>query len=321
MLRSLTLLVVMACSVWGQSATVRRAPSSPFDLAQLIDSGSRIDWAPIWKDIGAPGTPPDDLPLPHCGDPDYSPCSVEIIGAQNPSQFILLVQQDEVQGDFFLRFLRQDDGWKFAGFYIAPLKYYPSRHAIIRFGDKTFLKVSSQGISGTGVASKIEDWFDLTLADFYPVFSFMPQGHNFWIPADVGRDIQGFARPDRGTDVETINLTLLIRFSLEGSDLGRVEFTGIYERPRGQSKFALRRAGIGSIGSWVQMPIEIKDFESLTDLEISSDDMLLAYNMPGLREVARGKEMELKRKLRELLDRCKHTPQKNEIMKLLGDAK
>ncbi len=321
MVRWPTLLAIVSSSLWGQVAPVGNAPPSPFDVAQLIDSGSRVDRTQLWKDIGAPGAPPADLPLPHCGDPDYSPCSTELIGVANPSQFILLIQEDiDFRGDLFLRFLKDGAGWKFAAYHFEPLKYYPSRHGIMRLGDKPFLKVSRQGISGTGVASEIEEWFDLTLASFDPVFSFTVQGHSFVLPSDVGRDVRGVALRDRQAATETIDLSLTVRFLLESDDLGVVDFTGIYERQAGQEKFVLRRAGIGDY-SGQMTPVDTKDFEDLTDMESESGELLLRYDQSGLKTIAAGKDTALKAKLREWSDRLGDSPERNAIKKLLGNGK
>ncbi len=223
---------------WSQDVSgVRSVPLSPFDLAQSIDSGSFIDWKLEWKRLAATGNAPA---LPPCGDPQYSPCSTELITVQNPSQIILLVQQTDSRADFFLRFMKKDAGWRFAGFYIAPLKYYPSRHGAMRFDDKPFLKISAQGESGTGLASEMEEWFDLTLPDFEPVFSFPVQGNRNLMDVDVSRVVHGFAWQDKASSVETIRLVLTVEFSFDGNNLGMMNFSGIYERATGKTKFSLR---------------------------------------------------------------------------------
>ena len=146
---------------------------SPFELAQSVDSGALIDWKAVWKTLGRTELPPL---LPHCGDPQYSPCSTELISVPNPAQVILLLQTDMPSEDFYLRFTKQGQDWKFTGYYIAHLKYYPRRHEMLRFANKPFLEISVQGERGTGIASELAEWFDLTLPTFDPVFSFPVQG-------------------------------------------------------------------------------------------------------------------------------------------------
>jgi hypothetical protein len=314
-----TALVAFAVviSLWAQDAS--RVPSasflSPFDLAQSIDSGNFIDWKAVSTRIGATDNSPV---LPPCGDPQYSPCSTELITVQNPPQVILLVQQTDSREDLFLRFSKEDNGWRFAGYHIAPLKYYPSRHGMMRFDSKPFLKVSVQGESGTGLASEIEEWFDLTLPEFKPVFSFLVQGHRSLTDIDIAREVYGFASQDRGSTVETIRLGLLVRFSFDDNDLGELDFSGIYERSSGDSKFQLRRAGINRDYAGSLVPMANKDFEDLTEMYPGPGiEKLLVYVLPGLQELASGTDVQTKKELKTLLEGCKNTSEKRELEALL----
>ena len=53
------------------------------------------------------------------------------------------------------------------------VKYFRPEHRVTRFGGKPFLIVTGQGISGSGISSKIESWIDLTREEFEPVLNFM----------------------------------------------------------------------------------------------------------------------------------------------------
>ncbi|HYA17074.1 MAG TPA: hypothetical protein VEF06_06390 [Bryobacteraceae bacterium] len=236
---------------------------------------------------------------------------------QHPAQAILLVQQADVRGDFFVRFIGQGDQWSFGGSYLAPLKYYPSRHGMMRVSEKPFMKVSEQGISGTGLASEIEEWFDLTLPDFEPVFSFPVQGHQYLVPSDIGRAITGFAMEDRRSPVETIIADLTVRFSFGGTDIGQMESTGIYERPPGERRFSLRKALIDGYGP-TATPIGTSDFENLADLDRGpANERILTYTFSRLKEIASGNDAEAKEAIRAFLEECQDTPEKRELEEVL----
>jgi hypothetical protein len=133
--------------------------------------------------------------------------------------------------------MKQNDGWKFAGYHEVPLKYYPRRHEMMRFADKPFLEISVQGASGTGVASEIAEWFDLTLPVFEPVFSFPVQGQRHMTDLDISRGVSGYASQHQVGSVETIHLGLSVRFSFDGNDLGELT-TPAAARPPDTPAFA-----------------------------------------------------------------------------------
>jgi hypothetical protein len=149
--------------------------------------------------------------------------------ASPPQVLVLLTDGSPPTMDYYLRFSRQGGEWKFAGYYKAFLRYYNRRHELMRFGDKPFLKISVQGESGTGVASELEEWFDLTQPAFTPVFSFTVQGHAALLHRAIGRELTGFATRERRSSVEGIEVFLTVRFTFEGNDLGETRFSGIYE--------------------------------------------------------------------------------------------
>ena len=139
---------------------------------------------------------------------------------------------------------------------------------MLRFAGKPFLEISVQGISGTGVASEIAEWLDLTLPDFEPVFSYPLQGHHDVGALEIAREIHGNASQQKNSRVETINLDLRARFSFEQTiDLGEFPFTGYYERAPGEKKFSLRRAATYPYIGGPATPIPTEDFNEVMDLD------------------------------------------------------
>jgi hypothetical protein len=309
--------LICVVSLWAEASfDAQQTSLSPSTLAEAIDSGQAIDWAATWKALGRTEPPP---PLPRCGDPNYSPCTTELISIPNPPQMILLLQTALPKIDYYLRFMGRGDSWHFAGYYAANLKYYPRGHGTLRFEGKPFLKISVQGEGGTGFASEMEEWFDLTLPSFKPVFEFPAQGDDDMLPGPrIDRAVYGSASEQTGTGRESIAFTLLVRFSFEGTALGEANFLGIYVRSPHGSSFELQSAYLyRDDDSPRQVPNG--EFVAMTRmLEGPSTDKLVSYTLPGLRKIAAGRDSRLKSELRTLLQSCADSPEKTELQQILG---
>ena len=107
----------------------------------------------------------------------------------------------------------------------------PSNHALLRLGTKPFLEISSNhSQNGAGIQQEVEDWFDLTLPDFEPVFSFTPDGSAGGFGFTIARAMKAQSNFSQATGVERIDTTLKIRFEgTPGLDL-QGTYVGVYER-------------------------------------------------------------------------------------------
>jgi hypothetical protein len=207
-------------------------------------------------------------------------------------------------------------GWRRAGAYSALIRYYPRRHQLTRIGGKLFLRIASQGISGSDASEELEEWIDLTQSDFKPVFAFSPQGHQNRSGFGISRTIHASARPRVIGPVETIVVNLEVRYSGLQVDLGRSDFSATYERRPQQKNFMLREVRSGPART-SKMPN--KEYESLVDLdEGTTNERLLVYALPGLKKVASGTNQDGKNWLGLILTNCKDTPEKKLLLGLLG---
>ncbi|HEX4232161.1 MAG TPA: hypothetical protein VHZ07_26070 [Bryobacteraceae bacterium] len=286
-----------------------RAAKSPYALARYIDSHMGFAWEPLWKTLGIE----ERIFIQPCGELSGGAlgCSTEIIDIQNPDQVILIVQGDMPVYDVYLRFEKGSKGdWDFAGEYGVNIRNHPRRHEITRVRGTPFLRVSRQGVYGSGVDSEIEDWIDLTQPDFNPVFSFTVQGHDSEYASGIGREIYTIASPTR----TGIDLILDVVFSGPDVDLGHAEYVGTYTRSRGP-KFSLQtvRTSDGS------PTISNKDFENLSEIDSDlTEEQLLVYTLPRLKEIASGQDKDAKDWLKGILDHCKDTPEKRTLLDLLS---
>jgi hypothetical protein len=219
--------------------------------------------------------------------------------------------------EVYLRYFGSEDkGWRVGGSYAAPIKNYPRRHGIARVGGKPFLQIASQGVTGSDVSSEIENWFDLSQPSLEPAFSFAPQGHQNRLGFGVSRTIHASASPGAIGPTETIELILEVRYSGFEIDLGAGEYSATFERGPQQKSFTLRKAE--TIQARPQT-ISNKAFEDLVDLnEGPTNEQLLIYALPRLKEVAAGKNADAKEWLKLMLSNCKDTPEKRTLLELLA---
>ena len=305
----LTLVSLLAQSVpASQNDELVRAAKNPYDLARFIDSHLGFDWNVLWRALGTEG----DFIQP-CGklSGGQQGCSTELITVLNPDQAILLVQGDATPADIYIRFMHEKNGsWKFAGLQQAFIHNHPRRHEVDRSSGVPFLRVASQGIRGSGVDSEVEDWYDLTRPEFEPVFSFIAQGHQSRLNFGIGRKVFGYLTAGKNV----IYATLEVHFSGMDSngehDLGMASYAFSYSRQDASKTFRLQTPPKSKITS--------AEFAALTDMdEGPSNEDLVRLDLHGLTAVATGKDNSAKNYLRELLNRCKDTPEVRQLKSLL----
>jgi len=239
-------------------------------------------------------------------------CSTELITVLDPDQIILLIQGDTRPADIYLRFLQEKTGtWRFTGAHEAEIHNHPRRHEVDRYGGHPFLRVSSQGLRGSDVDNEIEDWFDLSQPGFEPVFSFPVQGRQQRLGFGIGREIFTVLIGKR----DEIDAVLEVHFSGAGHDLGVNEYNGVYKRTGEVGKYRLESA-YSSVLRRTKIPNA--DFEALADLEEGpSDEELIRYAMPGLRDLAKGDDNSAKGWLKQMLAQLSDTPEVRELKALL----
>lgn len=284
------------------------AAKSPYDLARFIESHARFALEPLWKALGIK----ESSFVQPCLDPAGQGlgCSTELIMVQSPDQAILIIEGDLPPFDVYLRFKHgPNDTWRFAGEYSVYMKNHPRRHEMSRVWGVPFLRVSRQGGSGSGIDWEIEDWIDLTQPEFKPAFSFTVQGFESRYGFGISRNIQEGLIPTR----TGIDVSLLIEFDGPSVDLGHAEYTGVYVRSAGN------RLSLQKVQSLDGREISNRDFESLShiDTEVSNEQLML-YTLPRLKEVAVSGDKDAKEWLNRMLKECEDTPEKRTLMKLLA---
>jgi|SRR5579871_6401 len=224
--------------------------------------------------------------------------------------------QPEIGGDLYTRFQKDSQGeWRLTGRFEAFVKNHPNRHELFRFGNKPFLKIGQQGISASDADSEFEEWFDLTLPSFEPVFGVTIEGNLIRFGFAPSNKLNTLVSPEVVNGREQIQVSANVQYSIMGEqNLGGEFYVAIYERVPGQRKFSFKSA------QWRGGTMSETDFEQIANIEDDgpSPERLLVYAWDGLKSVASGKDAEAKRWLRDVLSRCKDTPEKRTLLGLLA---
>lgn len=195
---------------------IAQAVRSPFDLQRYIDSHRLIDWKPLWTAMGING---DEVWIPSCGDSSgrhQRECWSELIEILQPRQVILRIHHDPSMFEAYVRFLpTATDAWRFAGAFAPNVKYFEPRHKLIRFGDKPFLLLSGQGVSGSGLSSEYQQWFDLTLPDLKAIFGFTQQGTENRYGLGISREVHGTVVSIETEPTEAIRIAWMATLTTE----------------------------------------------------------------------------------------------------------
>ncbi len=230
---------------------------------------------------------------------------------ENPEQVILIVNAS-LPFDVYLRFGKGERGeWHVTGKYYANVwDGNPHRHEIVRAGSTEFLLISTHGGHGSGLDAEMEDWLDLSMPSFTPVFSYTVRGHEYAGGAGISREIEAGAHAKSPTEIE---LGLTTNLSYGGLGLGRFEFFGNYSRTPGGT-FALQTVRSG----YPPSPITKRDFQAFVRTGGASEEQEIKYALPRLKEIAAGKNDEATKWLKHILDRTGDTPEKRTLLELLA---
>ncbi|MBI4465066.1 MAG: hypothetical protein HY647_10210 [Acidobacteria bacterium] len=293
-----------------------RAAQSPFDIQRFVETHSKFEWEPLWKALNI------EAWLPACSlNWAKHSCSSELITILNPPQILLLLHNDFSDFEVYLRFITEmqpseSAQWHFVGYYQPNVKYFRPEHRIVLFAGKPYLAVTGQAASGSGLSTEYEDWMDMTLSDFQPVFSYISKGHLSAFPSRrrFSREVWGSASALKEDPFESITVSYHIDFSIEADNgamlrVGSREDTAIFTRT-GSDKFMLDEK---LSTATTEQVIEL--YEDL-DSRISNEDFL-RYIFPSLTRIALGPDTDERAWLEQFLTQCPDTTEKRQLIEML----
>lgn len=308
---------VPVASYAGADEDLARAAKSPYEIARFVDSHVTFHWEPLWKALGIQK---DDVVIQPCGvmaGPERD-CSVELVTVLDPFQVILILRSSRIAPEVYLRFLRasgpdRPGPWKFGGHYCPPVMDFEPQHRTLRFGKKPFLVVTRQGISGSSWVSEVEDWLDLSLPKFEPVFSLTTKrGHHSELRDHVGLETSAGVVSMESDPPERIGVSYSARF-MDNDDAIRSyrSDNATYSRRGDMFVFDASRSKTSA-----------SDIHNLynNDTESPSNEDYLRYFLADLKGIATRPDGERKEWLKRFLETCNDTVEKRELRALLTKA-
>lgn len=300
---ALSILFLLATSLSAQDITV--AAKSPYDLATFVQTHQDFDWEPLWNFSAVSERGPF---LPRCNQnfSGVAPCSSEII-AITPGDVILLLEHLESFFQVYLRYHRTDaGGWRITASYTPLVKYFRPEHSLRTLGAKQFLVVTSQGISGTGLSSELEDWFDLTKEAFMPVLTFIRNGHYYPFPSGIAREVRGTLVSASARPVEQITVSFDAAFENTEKDGTR---TPLFSRT---DRVVFTRSATGEFTTH-----EIEPFYDILDDPDPGPAAFLRFAWKPLASIAANPRDKLFPWLAAYLKTCPNTPESRKLKALL----
>ena len=296
-----------------------RAAQSPYDIQRFVEHHSGFDWGPLWVALKLP----EDSTPPPCGDERGQPtCSSELMTVLDPPQMIVCLHWSNSHFETYLRFLRERQpagsiAWRIAGYFEPRAKYFALRHHIVDVEGKPFLVATSQGTSGTGVSSEVENWIDLTGSDLKPALSFTSKATYFaQFDSYISRKLSGTVTSIKIRPVKSIIVQYMMEFSHDLGGPGPV-----YRLGSRSDTVRYLRTGDHFTADPKTSTVASAELNLLYGPEgdVFSCDQFLIYDigyLSGLRDVP-GTD-DVRRWLAQYVDKwCENTPQKRGILALL----
>jgi hypothetical protein len=315
-----TLLLAIALNLIAltHAQDVATAASSPDELSRFVDTHTNFAWEPLWRALNLTE---QGIFLPPCeaSNRGVPSCSVEIITVVNPPQAIVILEHRSSMFQVFLRYQSIVPGaWKFAGAFAPGVKYFPPEHRVTRFGTKPFLVVSGQGVSGTGVSSKLESWLDLTAEGFAPALRFTSEGHDSPRPEGIGRVTKARVLSMVSKPVERITVAYSIEFeAIEVPDttfpIGGRQDRVAYTRSK-SGNFEIDEAHSTATSDQVE-----SFYENFEETGFDSED-LLKFNFKGLSAIAKAPPAPSRAWLSRFLEQCSGTPESRQLKQLISSS-
>lgn len=308
------LLPVGCCAAAGQdsgtASELRKAARSPGAIVQFVQSHEKFRWEPLWEALHLG----NDVFAQPCE--SRSDCGAELIPVAGSAsgQVVLRLNWNGGFGAVFLRFDRQGRGpWRCLGSYEPSVKYFRPEHQVISLGGKSFLTVSAQGWSGSGLAVKTISGFDLSRPGFAPAFTYVAEGHVEEMCDLVSRDVQGhIVSLDPGAS-EVLHVRYGVHYWTNPcADEPKIEIGGA------TLDSLESRSGIAGFQSDPRIS-GAKEVEGVVwqwDPNLASEDFL-RYQFEGLMRIADGPRDRRRRWLVRFLALCADTPEKRRLLEVL----
>lgn len=306
---------------------------SPYDIRNFIDRKTQLDLTTIWSLLQiqtinlsrSDGFDPAKYPfLQNCYDCQAEAFEYELDGRPGVD---ILVKISDGTGRFsrYLIFGLSDEGWgewKLLGHIDSENnKYRSSQHKVFIGGGRSWLTISSQGASGTGVATYYDRVFLVNRGGVHEVLSYQLEGHqsSSW-PDNESRQFFGqLVSCELEGDFITAEIAMVVQYFGEDYLGGG---NGILLWEKSQKAFFTNRLGQSEqVFDRSRSTLSERELEEVYNIDSLSEEGYFEYNVKELSSIATGKDASKREWLRRFLAKGEETAPKRRLRQLLNGIK
>ncbi|MFN2596191.1 MAG: hypothetical protein ABR563_03275 [Pyrinomonadaceae bacterium] len=297
---------------------------SPYKIDQFINEHPQADIQGIWERLGITEGAAN---LFHDRKQFFKTCSgcqselfeYELDG-ETGKEVLLRIADNLQEACRYLVFKRYadrpaNDGWKLLGHIDADFgRYMMPEHYLVVGGGRTWLAIQVQTLSGTGAAQYEDRLFEIDPRGVHQVLSFTSDGHESSTTDRPDRDFSArIINCRRAGGADTVKIEYSVTYTI-GEDWGKKKIQwrkkqiALYKRPPARGEFVFDAS---------QSSLSEAELKSVYNWGSLSDEDFLRYNYAELAKLAVRKDSELKQWLRDFLDYCEETPEKQKLLRLL----
>jgi hypothetical protein len=290
---------------------------SPSDIEFFIDEHPQANLSRLWQRLGIRrDTDPPNNAFPRCGNCKAQEFLYDLDGERGDE--ILLSIGDRLSEQYkYLLFKYTASGkndWKLLGHVEAWGKYKAAQHLIFISDGKPWLIVESQGASGSGVSLYFQTLYQVSKHGLKEILSYPVGGYQ----AGYGE------RPSRNFDGKIVSceikrggVTVTLEFTVEYSMWSISRDVPLFSKRQtlvmsrslngGESVIDRKRSGVSQ-----------QELETVYNIDSMTEEDFLHFNYVQLHKIAVGKDSERKHWLRNYLNRCTHSSERRQLLKLLA---
>jgi len=319
----------------AESSSVAQMPQtlipktlSPYDIESFINAHPQANLAELWQRIGIRGL---NFAQGWQGDTTLSQflasctnCSAETFGYDldsEPGSEVLLRIEDRLSETcryLVFKSLGRLGTWRLIGHIDHNFgRYMMPHHLILLSNGRSWLVITQQGQSGTGVALYFDRLFLVEHGALREVMRYTSKGHQSTFTSEPERDFSGrILNCEVRNGVARIEIEFAVTYlreDLSNPSLDAALFTkkqkALFVGKLGRKRFALDAT---------RSDLSQNELEAVYDVDSLTNESFLKYNLEELSRIAKGTDTNRKEWLKRFLNVCKNSTEKRRLSVLLG---
>lgn len=301
---------------------------SPYDIEIFINANPQANAEEIWRKLGIAGK--------YNGESHYDlkekfftkcqGCEAEIYNYEldgEPGTEALLRISDRLQESCrYLVFKSTDkssegEGWKLLGHIDHDFgRYQMPQHFYVLSGGESWLVIRVQEASGSGVALYYDRLFKVSSGGIKEILDYPSEGHQSGVGCQPSREFSGrILNSEVNKGVATITVEFAVSYSTfctskDGKDVR------LWSKKQ-RATYKLRLNSKDAVLDYANSSLSENEIKSVYNIDSLSCGDLLKYNFRELAKTASGRNRERKDWLREFLQYCERTPERQVLQQML----